>query len=153
MAHKMAHRRRNKAIPHTIERGGYYYLNLRSIRYPIRLSLKTSSFEQAFQIVNGIINQLGCISRLREMDNLKLKSLVDLIRKKVIDDSVALIDLASEQAKLAKTEYDNYSEQLTSEHIHYSNLTLGQVESLGINEPTGILELTDFKLERLLIFP
>jgi hypothetical protein len=153
MAHKMAHRRRNKAIPHTIERGGYYYLNLRSISHPIRLSLKTSSFEQAFQIVNGIISQLGCISRLREMDNLKLKSVVDLIRKKVIDDSVALIDLDSEQAKLAKTEYDNYSEQLISKHIHYSNLTLGQVESLGINEPTGILELTDFKLERLLIFP
>jgi hypothetical protein len=79
----MAHRRRNKAIPHTIKRGGYYYLKLRSISHPIRLSLKTSSFEPAFQIVNGIISKLGCINRLREMGDLTLKSLIDLNRKKL----------------------------------------------------------------------
>lgn len=145
----MAHRRRNKAIPHTIERGGYYYLNLRSISHPIRLSLKTSSFEQAFQIVNGIISQLGCINRLREMDNSKLKKLVSRIRERIINASIALIDLDSEQAKTAKAEYNNYSEKLIYDHINFSSLTFETIASLNLSEPDKPLGLVDFKLENL----
>jgi hypothetical protein len=145
----MAHRRKYKTIPHTIIRAGYYYINLRSNGSLIRISLQTTYFEQALQIISGLIYRGDGIKKLKQMDRTKVKHLIASVRTDIVNNSVAIIDPTSNQAEVSLIKYNEYYEHMYLELARFSSLDGEIIQKYDIQEPAKFKNLREFKLDCL----
>jgi integrase len=137
-------------VPHTITRGGFYYLNLRKNKLILRLSLRTTSSYTALTIINTIIQSGSDKEELLNMSHKEIVDMIERVRDSLKVNSIALLDIESREAEKANEAFKLYHSNATYKHSMFDSATVyGVSEYTQSFEPKSIKTLINFKLDRL----
>lgn len=107
MSHTGTHMAHIK-VPHTIRRNGIYYFNLRLNSSFIRISLDTFCSSTALTIISTIKSTSNSLGGFKKMSEEEILNVVERTKKEIIDNTKAILNPESEQAKNVASEHQSY---------------------------------------------